>query len=98
MNAYPFEQTLSASDVFSDTSTDPDTRINGFVHARLMRSSLKSRKIVAQGIVKPLTSRRICSTINPKPTQSPQDVRVSTRLFPIPGVSPPNDIIYGTHP
>lgn len=78
-SAYRFGNTVTASGVYSASSTDLNTSINGRVQASSVESSLQWLGQVAQDVVTLLWPRRIEITTGPKPKQLSEDVRVSTR-------------------
>lgn len=77
-NACAFEDTIAASGVYSTTSTDLDTKINGRAQAISMNSSLESMEPVAKSVVKHLRPKNNPFTTDPRPTPSSQNVRVSS--------------------
>lgn len=77
-NACSFEDTLAPFGLYSVSSTDLNSKINGCVQVGSTESSGESNELVAEGVVKLLDPRKTCSTIDAMPKNVSQAVRVLT--------------------
>lgn len=96
MDSCTFEEILTTFVVYSTASTEFNTRIDGRGQVVSADSSIKSVELVAQGVVKLLTTKRIRFTIDLKPIQWSQDVPPSTHPSPVHAFSPSKRNLYGT--
>lgn len=81
--ACTFEDTLAGSGFYYTNSTDITKSINGFAHASSTSSSFGRMELINQSVVKQLTTRRICFTIDLQLNIPSYLIRATTHCLPV---------------